>query len=129
MKKGQASIEFMILVAFVLFFFTVFFIAIQNNMADRIKERQNLNVKEVAITFQDEINLASEASEGYYRRFKIPNTLGNKDYNVNIIEDKVYIKTNDNKYAIALPILPITGNAVKGMNIIRKENETIYLNA
>ena len=55
-KRSQTAIEFVTLVSFLLFIFTVFFLIIQENMSDKLIERQNLRVKEVAITVQEEIN-------------------------------------------------------------------------
>ena len=39
-EKSQSAIEFIILVGFILFAFTVFFLLIQENMSDKIKERK-----------------------------------------------------------------------------------------
>ena len=127
-KKAQTAIEFVILVGFILFFFTAFFLAIQENMSDKINEKQNLMLKETALAIQDEINLALESSEGYYREFKIPDKIGNRDYEVSLVEDSVYLRTNDGKYAIALPIAKVTGEIVKGRNTIKKENGEIKIN-
>lgn len=126
--KAQSAIEFVMLVGVVLFFFTIFFITIQENMSDKIKERKNLIVSETALSIQQEIELASESGEGYFREFKIPEEIGNQDYNVTIIEDMVYVRTVDEKYAVALPVLKINGQVVKGSNFITKQNGEIYLN-
>lgn len=127
-KQAQSAIEFVILIGFILFFFTVFFLAIQGNMADKLKEKQNLAIKEVALTVQDEINLASRSSDGYYREFKIPEKISNKDYDINITEDMVYVRTQDGKSAIALPVATVTGGIDTGENIIKKENGEVKLN-
>ena len=127
-KKGQSAIEFVILIGFVLLFFSIFFLATQENMSDKIREKQNIAIKEVALTVQDEINLAFKSSDGYSRKFKLPEKIGNQDYDINIIEDMVYIKTENNKYAMALPIPKITGNIVKGDNEIKKNGEEVKLN-
>jgi len=127
-KKSQSAIEFVILIGFVLFFFTVFFLTIQENMSDKLKQKTNLAVKEVALTVQDEINLASKASGGYYREFKIPDKISGRDYKINITENLVSIKTLDNKYAMALPVAATTGQINTGTNIIKKENGEIKIN-
>jgi len=128
-RLSQSAIEFMILTGFLLFSFTIFFIAVQGNMNDKIKERQALAVKNVAIMVQDEINLAFQSSEGYYRTFKIPENINGLKYDIEIIEDLVYVKTQDGKYAIALPVKEVTGEVIKGeTNFIKKENGEIKLN-
>lgn len=129
-KRSQSAIEFMILTGFLLFSFTIFFIAIQGNMSDELKERQALAVKNVAITVQDEINLAFQSSDGYYRKFKIPENINGEGYEINITEGLVYLRTDDGKYAIALPVKNVTGDVKKqpNINVIKKENGEIKLN-
>lgn len=127
-KKCQSSIEFVILVGVIFFFFTVFFMTIQEKNADKIIEKKNLLVKETAYAIQDEINLAQSSGEGYTREFKLPERLDNWDYDVILVDNSVYVKTKDNRSAIALPIARVTGNIVKGDNVIRKLNNSIQLN-
>jgi len=127
-KHSQSAIEFFILTGFLLFSFTVFFLAIQGNMSDKLKERQALAVKNIAITVQDEINLAFQSSEGYSRQFKIPEEINGNKYDINITEGVVYVRTLDGKYAIALPVQDVTGEVKKNMNIIKKENGEVKLN-
>lgn len=126
-KKSQSAIEFMILVGFILFFFTLFFLAIRENMSDKLNERKNLAVKEIALSVQNEINLALKASDGYFRPFEIPEKINNQDYDISIVEKMVYVNLQD-KHAIALPVANITGEIKKGKNEIKKENGEIKLN-
>jgi len=127
-KNSQTSIEFVILVGFVLFFFTAFFLTINGNMSDKIKERQTKLVIEIASTVQDEIDLAFESIDGYYRKFTIPDYVASKSYDIDITEGMVYVRTTDKKHAIALPVQNITGQVQKGDNIIQKENGVVKLN-
>jgi len=127
-KKAQSAIELVVLIGFVLFFFTSFIIAIQTNMSDKLSRQDNLAIKEVALTVQDEINLALESSSGYYRTFKLPQKVGSRNYEINIVEEMVYARTTDGKYAIALPVANVTGDVQIGENIIKKENGKIKLN-
>lgn len=127
-EKSQTAIEFMILIGFVLFFFTVFFLAIGGNMSDKLREKKNLDIKDIALTVQDEINLALQSSDGYSRNFTLPEKIGNEDYDIDIVGDMVYVRTVDNKYAIALPVANVTGNIRKNENTIKKENGEIKLN-
>lgn len=129
-SKSQTAIEFVILIAFVLFFFVTFSLVIQGNMSDKLREKKNLAIKEIALTVQDEINLALESTDGYSRQFKIPENLNGQEYEISINEGMVYIITVDKKYAMALPV----GNVIvvnpiqKGLNTIKKENGKVYLN-
>ena len=128
LKRSQSAIEFIILVGFLLFFFTVFFLTIQGNISDKLRERTNLRLKEIAVGVQDEINLASQASEGYYREFKIPTTISGLDYEINLTEGVVFIRTSDEKYALSLSVQNTTGDILKGENNITKKEGLVKLN-
>jgi len=127
-KKIQASIEFVIMLGFVLLFFSVFLLIIQGNMNSKLIEKKNLMVKEVAFEVQDEINLALEARDGYRREFEIPDKISNQDYDITITEEMIYLNTTDGKNALALPIPNVTGNVQKGTNKVRKDNGQIFIN-
>jgi len=126
--KSQTAVEFMIIIAFIMFSFSIFFLVIYENMSSKQREQQNNLVKDTALTIQDEINLASHSTDGYYREFEIPEKLGSKNYSAEILEDMIYVKTSDEKNAIALPVPKITGQVVKGTNIIKKEDGETKLN-
>ncbi len=127
-SKSQTAIEFMILIAFVMFAFSVFLLVIYENMSVKIGEQRNTIIKDTALAIQDEINLAAHSSEGYYREFEIPEKIGGVNYSAEILEEMVYLKTIDGKHALALPVPKITGQIVKGKNIIKKENGETKLN-
>ncbi|MDP3026962.1 MAG: hypothetical protein Q8N63_04590 [Nanoarchaeota archaeon] len=130
-KRSQSAIEFFILTGFLLFSFTIFFVAVQWNMSDTIREREELAVKNVAVTVQEEINSASQSMDGYYRNFTIPEKINGRKYEINITGgETVYLRTVDGRYALALPVQKVTGDLVKKplINTIRKEDGVVYLN-
>ena len=98
-------------------------------MSDKLKQKQNLMLKETALAVQDEINLALDSSDGYYREFNVPEKIGNQDYDISLVDDMVYLKTKDEKLAMSMPIAKVTGQVVKGANIIKKENGEIKINS
>ncbi len=128
MKRGQSSIEFLILVGAVLFIFIIFLGLFQQNIGQKTIEKRNHEVTELALTVQNEINLASEASNGYRRQFTIPQKILGSDYDINITSGSVYVRTRDGKHALAIPVQNVTGDMNKTINNIRKVNGTIYLN-
>lgn len=129
-KRSQTAIEFVILVGFVLFFFTVFFLVIQGDISDKIREKTDLAVKEIVLTVQDEFNLALESTDGYFREFKLPGTANGKAYDIRINDNMVYVITQDNKNSIALPVAKVTivNQIQKGKNTLKKENGEVILN-
>lgn len=126
---GQSAIEFMIIAGVVIFMFLTYTFFIQSQIADKSYERRNLMTQEVAYTIRDEVNIALEATDGYSRTFKLPNTILNVDYNATIFGDSIYVRTLDGKHAIAIPIANVTGQLIIGDNTIRKSNGVIYLNS
>lgn len=127
-KSGQGAVEFLILVGGVLFFFVVFLFIIQEDTADKLNERKNLALKEIASIVKDEIAFAFESIDGYYRNFELPNTLDGINYDVSIVNEFVYARTTDGRHALALPVLNVTGQPIIGSNAIRKINGTVFLN-
>ncbi len=128
MKKAQSSTEFFVLAGTAIFFFFIFFVAVQNNIKEKSSELINLKVKDVALSVQDEISLASTASEGYRRDFIIPQSIESKPYEITITEDFVYVKTEDEKFSIALPVVDVIGDVQIGDNFIAKIGGKIYIN-
>jgi len=130
-KHAQTAIEFFVLIGAVFFFFTLFLGSIQLSKLDKMKEQRELAVKEIAVTIQDEVRFASESSDGYQRKFHLPEKVQNTfPYSIQIIQNKsVYLKTDDGLSAILLPISNVTGNLSAGYNIIKKINNTVFVNS
>jgi len=126
-RKAQGAIEFLIIFSAMFFFFIVFLLIIQNNVAEKNLEKENLVAINIALSVKDEIGLANGASEGYYRQFNIPQNLLGKDYNIEIIDQRVFISAE--KIGISYLVLDVTGTLVKGTNTIRKENGNVLLNS
>lgn len=126
--KGQSAIEFVIIIMAVLFLFVGLLYFIQGKIADSQNQAVSVAVNEIALTVQDEVNLAHNSANGYSRSFFLPLNLNGLDYTVQILEDSVYVSTQDGKHAVALPISEVTGNIFLGNNLIYRINNTIFLN-
>ena len=128
-QKGQSAIEFVIIVGAVTFFFLAFLVALQQNLADERERNIDFTAKEVALTVQNEIDIASKATDGYSRSFDLPQRLLNSDYSINIVgQNSVYLNTADGRHGLSLPVANVTGNVQKGTNLIEALNKTVYLN-
>ncbi len=127
--KAQSAIEFIILVGVVLFFFIGFLYAVNVNLGERARDEKRTAVRDIALIIQDEVALASKSSDGYRRSFEVSDKiLGSFDYNVDITEGFVYVRTSDGDNAIALSVLNVSGNVQKGINSIKKDSGQVYLN-
>ena len=127
-KKAQIAMEFMMVMGAALFFVTVFFLAIQNNTEEKMYERENIMVKEIALTVQNEINLAVQSIDGYSRNFDIPNKAGNLDYTISVASGIVYIETTNKRHAMAFPAHQVTGDINIPNNTIKKIGGVVFLN-
>ena len=128
-NRGQSAIEFMIIIGAMLFFFLSFMYVLGLQKADDIKEKRNLEVRDVALSVKDEISLAGEASDGYRRSFTIPQKIsGFLDYTIKIEGNLLYVATDDKMHAMAYPVFNVTGQPFRGWNNITKRNGRVYLN-
>lgn len=127
-KKAQVGIELVIIIGALLMFMLFFLGIIGNNTLEKNRQKQDILTEQTAMNVRDEIALAFKSSNGYWRVFEVPQKIGNKEYNITLVDGFVYVISNDQKNSIALPIENVTGNIVKGQNTIKKINGTIYLN-
>lgn len=126
MKKAQISIEFIIIFTCLLLFFVVFTTLIQKNINEKEMEKEKIILQNIALNIQYEINFAGESSEGYLRNFEIPQNVFGKDYNLTHSDDKIYLYTRESWFSYK--VANFTGTLHKGMNVIKRENETIFVN-
>lgn len=127
-KRGQSAIEFMIIVGTVFFLFIAFLGALASQRTDALFNQRDTELKEIALIMQDEINLAQSSRDGYQRSFLIPYEVSGLAYTINTTGGFVYVRTIDNRHALALPIANVTGFARLGSNTLRKQNSTVLLN-
>jgi len=125
-KRAQSALEFAIMLGTLSFIFIVFFGIIQNNQAEKNKEKEKVIVQNLALDVVDEINLAAGASEGYQRFFEVPDNILGYEYEINITDRVLYIITEQAETSYR--VYPVIGNITKGQNLIKKENGTVFLN-
>jgi len=125
-KKSQSAIEFIVVFGALLFFFVAFFVVINKNISEKNIEKERMIMQDTALDIQEEIAIASESSNGYSRNFNTPKNVLGKEYNANITGTFIYLSMG--KFGIAYKIQNITGELIKGENLIRKENGKVYLN-
>ncbi|MGV8142710.1 MAG: hypothetical protein ACP5NS_03690 [Candidatus Pacearchaeota archaeon] len=128
-NRAQSSIEFIILVGVLAFFFLMFMLALQGNLDDAQSQQRDDLLQEVALTVQSEISLATSSIDGYSRNFTIPQSILGVPYNATIEDGWVYLNTIDNLHALSFPVSNVTGNVLRGVNVIRRANGAVYLNS
>lgn len=128
-KKAQTSIEFFVLIGALFFFFIVFLALLNATLTDKNFKKKDIAINEIANALIDEINLAQESGEGYYREFRLPVTILEFNYNATLDFNSIYIISQDGKHAASFPISNVSGQPiVNNTNIIRKQNGMVLLN-
>src|SRR3989344_1189881 len=125
-EKSQSAVEFVIIFGAIMFFFVLFMSAIQNNVNQKNVEKINILAEHIALSVQNEIALATGASNGYYREFEVPNNILGKQYEIQLVGKSVFISGDD--LGLSYSVFEVTGDVQKGLNVIRKENGVVYLN-
>ncbi len=128
MKTAQISIEFLILTGFLLTSFVIFFLVIQENLSDKISQRIDAEILEIAKTIRLEIELAYSSSDGYTRHFTIPKAIYSGEYRVNLTNEFVFVESIDKSHIVSLSVKNNTGQVIIGENTIKKENGIVKIN-
>ena len=126
--RAQVGMEFMIIIGAVMFFTSLLLLIIQQDTSKESYKKENILLKNIALTVQNEVNLAMESGDGYVREFNLPKKAGNLDYEITIDNKMIYIKTIPFRHALAVPSPEIVGNINKTYNIIKKISGVVYLN-
>ena len=125
-KLGQGTIEFIVIFGAAILFFIVFSTVLQMENSERTGQKETVFLQSVTLDIRDEIMLAAESSEGYFREFYVPKNIFGKEYDINFTESYVYCFMG--KQSFSYKIVNVTGEVKKGINNISKENGTIFIN-
>ena len=138
MRRGQASIEFMLIMGIMFFIFIGFVAITSSRMISLQEERYYRNLKETADSAALELRLASIMEDGYARQFDVPNTAFGKQYSLalytrngsvnNTFLFSKYVNFSvKSEIVVSLPN-SIRGNLYKGRNNITKLKGVVCLN-
>ena len=89
-RRGQGTVEFIILFSAALFFFVIFMGVIQINIFSNNVDKQKVFLQNICLNVRDEISFAAESSEGYYREFYVPQNALGIEYDINITDQFVF---------------------------------------
>ncbi len=106
MRRAQTTIEFFILVGFMLFVLLAFFLVVQERSSLIKQEIYQREIEGVGNIITQEISLASQVRFGYTRVFSLPATIGGEDYTLllsNGQEFSVRRKFSNDDYVVFLP--------------------------
>jgi hypothetical protein len=126
---AQVSMEFIVLVS-ILILVLVTVIYYNSSFYVRINSAKDYNnAQTISDQISSEINLALDVGDGYSRSFYVPERISNSiDYNVTVSNYAVVLNWNNGYVTSTVLAKNISGNLIKGQNLIRNLNGIIYVN-
>jgi cysteine-rich repeat protein len=109
-KKTQISVEFILMISFILFMFIILLVVFSNKMNEAVKENNQLQAQNVKEQLYGELYNALKAMNGYNRSFNMSATADLKPFRLSLEdEEMLVINYTDNLYVYPLPA-NVTGN-------------------
>ena len=126
--KSQVSFEFFMLVGMAFLVTLVFSALSLKDLNNFRNQKENEDIKDLALKLQQEVIIAAGVEDGYVRSFNIPDKLDSINYSLYIYNSSLLLVQSKNGfYLVQIP--RIVGNISKGTNIINKTNGIIYVNS
>ena len=127
MKKAQASLEFVLLMTFLIIIFILILTLSMNKLEESKNQLIADSVDGLSNSIEQEIKLTKSFSDGYTRIFNIPKKINDKDYEISIVKNReLVIKAGSYEHVAFLPA-NIIGNIGRGINLIEKKNGIVYV--
>jgi hypothetical protein len=124
-KRGQAAIEFIILIVILFSVFMVYTVSTRTKMDEIRDEKEYVLLRDAVKMAQNEIFTAVKVEDGYLREFELPETLELINYTINLTDDIIIGNTENHEYAVMVP--NVNGTLKKGKNTITKEDGIVSI--
>jgi hypothetical protein len=127
--RSQVSSEFMILAGVAALTMMIFLFYTSDMVRDASFRRETYAARDIGLTVQNELFLASQVKDGYQRTFELPFKHYDMDYNISIIRNIVVIHSAGHDVEQGFLIPQVVGNITKGFNTVSRRGGTVYLNS
>ena len=127
MKRGQSTVEFVILVGFLFLIFLVFGALLQSRLGQVTNVNAQLIMQQVADLVIVEASLAETTGDGYSRVFELPATLQGLAYNVSILDKQDLVLAFQGQEFVYFMNQQVFGGVGKGKNSITNRGGLINL--
>jgi hypothetical protein len=125
--KAQVAFEFVLLVAIAFTILIVFVASTRSEFNELSSREERFLLEDVSYMVHNELNLAADMLDGYYREFTLSVLLENGDnYNISIQSDTIIAISENYDYAIG--VIHVEGDLIKGVNYINKSGGVVNLN-
>jgi len=125
MRDGQTALEFVIAIAVALIFGALFLAVANALLSGSAEQERYAALNRIGYTLQDELILASYVSDGYIRRFDMPERAGRFTYTLTSSTNAVTLRSGST--VITYPLPNATGTFSMGVNEIRKEDGEVTI--
>jgi len=126
-KKGQSSVEFVLIAGVMVFIFMGMVVVIQSRMAHAYNTRLYNALEALGNLVSTEVKLAHSAQGFYSRAFFLPVVISGYNYSINIFnKTEVVIRAEDITYFVFLD-QNVSGVIGKRRNLIKNKNDNISI--
>jgi hypothetical protein len=125
MKRGQSSVEFLLLFGSLFFIFIMILSVFYYYNKIQYRNRDYESLEDLAHMIDMELVLAANVEDGYERTFEIPGKIGARDYTLECVNRDLTVKLGEYEYSLIVP--DFTGNLSKGKNTISKQGGIVYI--
>ena len=135
-KKSQASVEFVLIISFVLFIFTMAFAGVVSQIEEAQFGEQVRIIKEIGDTVENEIKKAYSVRDGYLRVFELPEMSEGINYSIHVSpydppfsnNSEIVITSSQGKgYSYVKFFYDISVNVSHGCNLVNKSGGVIKI--
>ncbi len=125
-RRGQAAIEFLVLLGFMTLVFTAFIVVVEQRTSLAKQQGAQGELVGVAGIIEDEVTIAQKVRPGYERVFELPVLVENQQYNVTLSPpqgpSEVAVSSGEFSHVLFLQVNLTNGSsAAPGRNKIRKD--------
>jgi len=108
--KGQATLEFIILLVFSTMIFLSLFIVLGQRMVDLNEDKEERTIRQLMDVIVDEVSVAQTVEDGYKRKFLVPKQIYGDPYEINVTNHfELTVKFNNKEYVEFLPAYVMGG--------------------
>lgn len=117
-KKSQSSIEFVLLLSFMLFIGLGFFLILQGQIIDVSEKNDQQYLSEINSIVMDEVKLAKSSMKDFHHLFSLPTNVMGQPYEIEIQDNKELILKQRDKTQLNFLSEEVIGVLYLGENII-----------
>ena len=129
MRKSQSSMEFVILVGFMLLVIVIFFSIASSRVLKAREDANGVIAEDLAKYAYREIEIAKSVNNGYIRTFSLPNKLVGNNYDIKIVDNKELIVNFLSKEHVLFLPGDVDGNISRGSNKIKKIDGVVHISS